>query len=276
MSKKIGLALGGGAARGISHIPLLEVFDELGVKPTKLAGTSIGALVGAAYASGLTGAQIRKHTCEVLNTRVAAAKRLYASRDGSIFDMVNFSFRRPTQIDGLNLASFALPPGVVENIEDTQIDFAVTATDFYSRNEVTVRTGALREAVAASIAIPGVIEAPDINGRLVIDGAMTNPVPFDHVCEGMDIKIGIDVTGAPVETPGERPGYTELVLGVSQIMQNAITRLHIEKYQPDIYLAPPINEFRAYDFFKVREILAAGDAVKEQFKRDLAGLLEND
>lgn len=276
MSKKIGLALGGGAARGISHIPLLEVFDELGVKPTKLAGTSIGALVGAAYASGLTGAEIRKHTTEVLNTRVETAKRLFSGRDGSIFDMVNFSFRRPTQIDGLNLTSFALPPGVVENIKDTQIDFAVTATDFYSREEITIRSGPLREAVAASIAIPGVIEAPDINGRLVIDGAMTNPVPFDHVCEGVDIKIGIDVTGAPVEEKGKRPGYTELVLGVSQIMQNSITRLHIEKYQPDIYLAPPINQFRAYDFFKVREILAAGDAVKDQFKRDLAKRLEND
>lgn len=276
MSKSIGLALGGGAARGIAHIPLLEVFDELGVKPAKLAGTSIGALVGAAYASGITGEQIRKHTCQVLSTRFAAAKHLYASRDGNIFDLVNFSFRRPTQIDGLNLVSVALPPGVVDNIEDTQVDFAVTATDFYARREVTVQTGPLREAVAASIAIPGVIEAPDINGRLVIDGAMTNPVPFDHVCENVDIKIGIDVTGAPVATPGRRPGYTELVLGVSQIMQNSITRLHIEKYQPDIYLAPPVNDFRAYDFFKVREILAAGDAVKEQFKRDMARLLEND
>jgi NTE family protein len=274
MTKTIGLALGGGAARGIAHIPLLEAIDELGVKPTKMAGTSIGALVGAAYASGLSGAEIREHTCSVLGNRMEAAKRLFRNEQGSVFDLVNFSFRRPTQVDGLHLTKLALPPGVVEKIEDTKINFAVTATDFYKRREITIRSGCLREAVAASIAIPGVIEAPRINGRLVIDGAMTNPVPFDHVCDDIDIKIGIDVTGAPIESAGQLPGYTELALGVSQIMQYSMTCLHREKHEPDIYLAPPINEFRAYDFFKVREILEAGDKVKDPFKRDLEALLE--
>ncbi len=273
MTKTIGLALGGGAARGIAHIPLLEAFDELGVKPTKMAGTSIGALVGAAYASGLTGREIREHSCSVLGTRLEAAKRLFRQDDGSIFDLVNFSFRRPTQVDGLHLAKLAMPPNVVENIEDTKIDFVVTATDFYKREEITIRDGDLKRAVAASIAIPGIIEAPEINGRFVIDGAMTNPVPFDHICEGMDITIGIDVTGAQIEQDGKRPGYTDLAMGSSQIMQYSITRLHLEKHRPDIYIAPPVNEFRAFDFFKVREILEAGDKVKEQFKRDLDALL---
>ncbi len=273
MTKTIGLALGGGAARGIAHIPLLEAIDELGVKPTKMAGTSIGALVGAAYASGLSGRDIREHCCSVLGNRMEAAKRLFRHEEGSVFDLVNFSFRRPTQVDGLHLTKLAMPPGVVENIEDTKIDFAVTATDFYKREEITIRKGNLKRAVAASIAIPGVIEAPEINGRFVIDGAMTNPVPFDHVCDGVDITIGIDVTGAQKEQDGKRPGYTDLALGVSQIMQYSITRLHLEKHKPDIYFVPPIDEFRAFDFFKVREILDAGDKVKEQFKRDLDALL---
>ena len=175
MSKRIGLALGGGAARGVAHIPLLEAMDELGVAPVKMAGTSIGALVGAAYASGISGKELRQHTTAVLSSKVDAAKRLFKHPNGNVFDLVNFSFRRPIQIDGLNLTRLALPPGVVENIEDTRIDFTVTATDFYKRAEVTIRSGPLREAVAASIAIPGVIQAPDINGRLVIDGAMVNP-----------------------------------------------------------------------------------------------------
>ncbi len=274
MSKKIGLALGGGAARGIAHIPLLEAIDELGVTPTKIAGTSIGALVGSAYASGITGKELREHTTAVLANKMDAARRLFKHPKGSIFDLVNFSFRRPTQVDGLNLTYLALPEGVVENVQDTKIDFTVTATDFYTSSEIAIKTGPLREAVAASIAIPGVIEAPDINKRLVIDGAMANPVPMSHVNEGVDILIAIDVTGGPIEKDGKRPGYTDLALGVSQIMQHAITRLHLEKYQPDIYLAPPVDPFRAFDFFKVEEILAAGDEVKESFKRDLARLLE--
>ncbi|HFC04726.1 MAG TPA: patatin-like phospholipase family protein, partial [Rhizobiales bacterium] len=260
-------------ARGISHIPLLEAIDELGVSPVKIAGTSIGALVGAAYASGITGRELREHTTAVLANKIDAARRVFKHPKGSIFDLVNFSFRRPTQVDGLNLTNIALPEGVVENIEDTKIDFTVTATDFYTRSEIPIRTGPLREAVAASIAIPGVIQAPDIDGRLVIDGAMVNPVPMDHVCDDVDILIAIDVTGGPVEVEGQRPGYTDLALGVTQIMQHAITDLYREKLQPDIYIAPPVNPYRAYDFFKVSEILAAGDEVKEGFKKDLDRLL---
>ena len=274
MSKKIGLALGGGAARGIAHIPLLEAFDELGVVPTKMAGTSIGALVGASYASGLSGAKIRAHTKSVLDNKMDAARHLFKNPEGSLFDLVNFSFRRPTQVDGLHLTKVSLPEGVVENLEDTKIDFSVTATDFYGQDEVTIRTGPLRQAVAASIAIPGIIQAPDIDGRLLIDGAMVNPVPMDHVCDDVDILVAIDVTGCQVQKDGKRPGYTDLALGMMQIMQHNITRLHCEKYNPDIYLAPPVNPFRAYDFLKADEILAAGDAVKDQFKRDLARLLE--
>jgi len=274
MSKKIGLALGGGAARGVAHIPLLEAIDELGVAPVKIAGTSIGALVGAGYASGVSGKELREHVTMVLSSKMDAAKRLFKHSQGGILDLVNFSFRRPTQVDGLNLVHLALPDGVVENIEDTKIDFTVTATDFYTQSEVTLKSGPLRPAVAASIAIPGVIQAPDINGRLVIDGAMVNPVPMDHVVDDVDILIAIDVTGGPVEKAGSRPGYTDLALGVTQTMQHRITELNCEKYNPDIYLAPPVNPYRAYDFFKVNEILAAGDAVKEQFKRDLAKLLE--
>lgn len=274
MTKKIGLALGGGAARGISHIPLLEAIDELGVVPVKIAGTSIGALVGAAYASGITGAKLRAHTKSVLGNKVDAARRVFGGTHGGILDLVNFSFRRPIQIDGLNLTKLALPEGVAENLQDSKIDFSVTATDFYTMSEVTLNSGPLREAVAASIAIPGVIQAPDIDGRLVIDGAMVNPVPMDHVSDDVDILIAIDVTGGPVETKGQRPGYTDLALGVTQIMQHSITNLRCEQFNPDIYLAPPVNPFRAYDFLKVTEILAAGDAVKDRFKRDLAGLLE--
>lgn len=74
---KIGLALGGGAARGLAHIPMIEAFDELGIKPSRIAGTSFGALVGAAYASGISARDIREHTLSVLGNRITAARRLF-------------------------------------------------------------------------------------------------------------------------------------------------------------------------------------------------------
>jgi len=274
MAVEIGLALGGGAARGIAHIPLLEVFDELGIKPVKIAGTSIGALMGAAYASGISARDIRRHTIEVLNNRVDAARHIFQQSEGKLFDLINFSFRKPTQVDGTKLAELALPNAVAANIEDTEIEFVVNTTDFFGHKEVVIDSGPLVEAVAASMAIPGMIEAPFRDDLLLIDGAMTNPVPFEHVSAPGRIVVAIDVTGGPYPD-GKRPGYTDLAFGATQIMQLRISELARQLSPPDIYIEPDLSRFRAHDFFKVRELLATGEAEKDKLKRELDKLLTN-
>jgi NTE family protein len=273
MTMKIGLALGGGGARGLAHIAMLQAFDELGIRPFRLAGTSMGALVGAAYASGISAREIAEHAGDVLANRMRLAKRLFAGRKLENSDAL-FSFRaRPVMINGMKLTTLVLPHGVSRRIEDTPIRFSVSATDFYARREVAITRGPLREAVAASIALPGIIAAPRINDRYVIDGGMVNPVPVNHVDKDTDLTVAIDVTGGPVAL-GRDPSNRELWFGAVQIMQRQIVALRSLEHPPDILIEPAVDEFRVLEFFKVRAILEAAQPAKERLKRKLALAIE--
>lgn len=273
----IGLALGGGAARGLAHIVVLEALDELGVKPSFIAGCSIGALLGAAYASGLTGVEIREHALSVLGSPSAAARRLFwpGGREEKV-RAINLGLFSGVSLNGLGLVRLVSPPGLARRVEDTRIAFAVSATDFYAGREVMIETGDMEQAVAASIAIPGVIEAPRLNGRVMIDGAYTNPVPMDHVRDrGCDLLVAVDVTGKPVEAgDGKGPGAAELITGGTQIMQREITRLKARTARPDVMIVPAIDRFGAHEFLKIRDILAAAEPERERLKRSLGALLD--
>ncbi len=266
---KIGLALGGGAARGIAHIAMLEVFDELGLKPSVIAGCSMGALVGAAYASGLDAKTIRNHAEDVLGNRVKAARKLFQQSKGNPLDLINLRLFSSIQIDGPTLTELVLPTGVAEHVEDTSIPFKIATTDFFGAEELVITKGPMAEAVAASIALPGLISGPPIGGRVVIDGAITNPVPLEHVREGMDLTVAIDVTGSPLPRDNKPASNTELAVGAFQIMQRKIAALKRAHQPPDIYIEPDLGELRAHEFFKVHEFLEAARPTKEQLKREL-------
>ena len=274
----VGLALGGGAARGLAHIVVLEALDELGVKPSVIAGCSIGALLGAAYASGLSGREIREHALSVLGSPGAAARRFFwPGRKEERAKPIKLGLFRPVSLNGLGLVRLVSPPGMAKRVEDTAIPFSVSSTDFHAGREVTIEAGDMEEAVAASIAIPGVIEAPRLNGRVMIDGAYTNPVPMDQVrTHGCDILVAVDVTGMPVAPPsGKTPGPTELILGSTQVMQKQITRLRARTARPDVMITPAIDRFGAADFLKIKEILAAAEPERDCLKRRIAPLLES-
>ncbi len=272
----VGLALGGGAARGLAHIVVLEALDEIGVKPSFIAGCSIGALLGAAYASGLSGQEIREHAMSVLGTPGKAARHLFLSKAGAKnAKTVNFSLSRTVSLNGLGLVQMVSPPGMAKNIEDTAIPFVVSSTDFYAGQEVIIENGDLETAVAASIAIPGVIEAPRLNGRVMIDGAYTNPVPMDQVRKfGCGVLVAVDVTGMPfTKRNSAKPGATELILGGTQVMQKRITRLQCEMAKPDVMIVPEIDRFGAHDFLKLSEILEAAEPERDRVKRLLEPFL---
>ncbi|WP_299755019.1 patatin-like phospholipase family protein [uncultured Boseongicola sp.] len=272
----IGLALGGGAARGIAHIVVLEAFDQLGIKPDFVAGCSIGALLGAAYASGMSAAEIRDHTLSVLGTPAKAARQLFWSGSNrSASRPINLSFSRPISLNGLGIVQLVSPPGMAKRVEDTLIPLAISTTDFYTATEVTIETGDLETAVAASIAIPGLFSAPKLNGKVLIDGAYTNPVPMDQVRrKGCGLLIAVDVTGTPrPQSRTSDPGPTELLLGATQILQKQITKLQSEFSKPDILISPNIDHFGAHDFLKIKEILKAAEPERERLKRRLERLL---
>lgn len=271
---RIGLALGGGAARGLAHIPMLEVFDEMGLKPSVIAGCSFGALVGAAYASGIPAKEIGAHARHILANRVQAAKYLFGVKGARLSDLLRRRSFTSLQIDGEQLTSFIFPEGVATRIEDTQIPLKIVTTDFNERREHVISSGPMCRAVAASIAIPGLISAPTIDGRLCVDGGITNPVPFDHVRQDSDLVVAIDVTGRMREPRRGHHSNMELAVGSMLIMFHQIAVLRREQNPPDIYINPPIEGFMANDFFRIGEMIEAASRAKDELKRALEMRIE--
>lgn len=272
---KIGLALGGGAARGIAHIPMIEVFDELGLKPAHISGTSFGALVGAAYASGLSAKEIREHTVSVLGNRIDAARRLFSNPDTKVWELFDIQSFNKVLIEGSVLADLVLPKQTVSEVKDTVIPLTIIATDLTSQEEVVITSGDLREAVAASIALPGLIQAPRLEGRVLVDGAMSNPVPFEHVAQGTDFIVAVDVTGGRLteEDNAKASNFLRAFRSI-YVMQHQITKLRRERVNPEIYIYPDVDRFRAGEFFKVRDIMAAARPAKDELKRALEAAIK--
>jgi NTE family protein len=268
-SPKIGLALGGGGARGLAHIPMLEAFDELGIKPAVIAGSSMGALVGAAYAGGMSGMELREHAIRLLSNKIDMARHVFGAKQAKLGDIFSLKGLMSLHLDGQKLADIALPDYLPQQIEDHKIPLKVIVTDFERMEEVVITSGSVLQAVGASIAIPGLIVAPKINDRIHVDGGVKNPVPFNHVSKGMDFVVAVDVTGKPRPIKRTHPSNIELAIGSLLIMFHELADLRRAQSPPDIYISPDVDQFGAGDFFKVKEMFAATDPSKEKLKRAL-------
>lgn len=268
----IGLALGGGAARGLAHVLMLEALDEMGLTPAAIAGTSMGAIVGAAYAAGLTGARIRAHFEQLFDSRSAPFKRLQERWPGSLLKLWNPL--TPALINGETFFQIMLPDGMPDTFAGLTIPLAIVATDFYSQDQVVLRQGRLVPAIAASSALPSLITPVEIDGRVLIDGGYVNPTPFDLLRDAADITIGVDVTGATQPRKGDKlPGSLETWVGAMQITFRSIVREKLEYEAPDIMIRPDVGGFAALDFYKFREIFAAAEPAKDELKRRLEAVL---
>lgn len=268
----IGLALGGGAARGLAHILMLEALDELGLKPVALAGTSMGSIVGASYAAGMSAIEIRAHFEQLFDSRSAMFKRLQERWPGSVLKLWNPL--KPALINGETWFQIMLPDRVPETFEGLKIPLEIVATDFYSQDQVILSTGKLIPAVAASSALPSLITPVEIDGRVLIDGGYVNPTPFDLLRDKAAISIGVDVTGATQPRPDGKgghklPGSFETWVGAMQITFRSIVREKLRNEAPDIMIRPNVGGFAALDFYKFREIFTASEPAKDELKRAL-------
>jgi len=145
----------------------------------------------------------------------------------------------------------------------------VIVTDFYARKEAVFSSGDLRNAIAASAAIPAVFRPVQRDGRYMIDGGIFNPVPYDHLTGLADIVIGIDVVGGPSGYDDDRPTTLDLMFGASQLMQQSIIAMKLKTAPPDVFLRPEVSPFRVLDFFKAKEILALSSGVRDELKHAL-------
>lgn len=272
---RIGLALGSGGARGLAHIPVLEVLDELGVRPVVIAGTSIGALIGAGYATGVSGAEIRDYVTGLFRKRSDVVARLWQLRPKSMRDLLPQGGLAISQFDAERVVEAFAPPWLPRDFAELVIPLKVVATDFYAHREVHFSEGPLRPAVAASIAIPFLFRPVLIEGRALMDGGIFNPLPFDLVAGDCDIVVAVDVIGGPSGSKGGRPGPTEAVFGATQLLMRAILTQKLRTLRPpDILVRPSIDSFRVLEFAKAGAIIRSAAATKDEVRAALGRLIE--
>jgi NTE family protein len=236
---KIGLALGGGFARGVSHIGVLKVFEEEGIPVDYVAGTSIGAAIGAVYCSGVSAKELEE-----------IASLLKFS------DFARFSLSRLGLWSNDRLASLLKRLVKAQTFEELQIPLAVTATDFVSGDPVVFREGPLTDAVRASCAYPTVFQPVEVNGRLMVDGMLAHPVPTKPLREmGADKVCAVYFTSHWV---GGRPrNFFQIVGQCFSIAQANVCP--IWQAHADVVLEPDVAKF-AYDaFHRSGELIAAGE-----------------
>jgi len=271
----VALALGGGGARGLAHILVLEVLDELGIKPTVIAGTSIGALYGAAYASGLSAKLIRALTEETLRRRIDIARQLFSARSDPVQKFLNLFPVRSALLKSEAILDMVFPSQVAPDFRALAVPLKLVATDLGSRAAVVLTEGPLRPAVAASIAIPIVFQPVVLGGRTLVDGGLVNPLPFDLVVGQADVTVAIDVSGASLEaTIGPRPSALMVAAQSLQILEKSITREKLLHTRPDIYIDVELDQFNALEFHRAKEILSAAEPMKERLKRQLGRALD--
>lgn len=268
------IALGGGGARGLAHIAALEAFDELGVTPAAIAGASMGAVVGAAYAAGIPARALRHHVLRLTRSPADVMGRLLRARAGSLGSLLSLGLGNPMLLDAEVLLELFWPDGVPAKFDKLRIPFTAVATDFHERREIAMTSGALLPAVAGSMAIPGLIKPVQRDGRVLIDGGVCNPLPFDHLFGLADVVVALDVIGEPATAKAAVPTPFEAMFGAAQIMQRAIANRMVALRPPDLLFRPQIEAFRILDFFRAGQILAAGDTMKDEIKRALAARLE--
>ena len=268
---RVGIALGGWGVRGLAHIQVLELLDELDLRPCAMAGTSMGSLIGALYASGLSGRAIRElvesHLVsprEALRARVRKGAALLKWVRPHLSDLRHGGLISPDHFL-LHLLGGIMKPG----FEDLEIPLTIVATDFWTGEEVALRRGDLHAAIRASIAIPGVFPPLPQDGRILVDGGLSNAVPYSQL-SGCDLVIAVDVGRAISPGPRDAPNPLEALLGAFDILQDDALERRLAAGRPDILVRARIADVRILDFAKAVDVLAQARPAVEDLRRELA------
>lgn len=291
---RIGLAVGGGAARGWAAIGIVRRLREAGIVPDIVAGTSMGAVVGACDLAGRLGA------LEDFATGLTPRR---------VFSLLDLRFGRSGLVGGDRLAKL-----VVSHLDDIRIEelgrpFAAVATELATGHEIWLTSGRLVDALRASYALPGIFEPVRIGRRLLVDGALVNPVPVS-VCRALGAELviavnlstdtlahGTVVQSLPAdeerEAPDDRgepglaqsvlrrifgggadaPGLTGVMMESFNIIQDRITRSRLAGDPPDVMIAPRLGQIGLFDFHRAAEAIAVGVATTDRVLPEITTLV---
>lgn len=242
---RLGLALGGGAARGFAHIGVIQVLEEAGIRPQLVAGTSAGSLVAALYATGVSGRELE---------RVAMGMEESALTDWTL-PLGGRGFLR-----GEALARFVRQAVEGKTIEQMTLPLGVLATDLKTGDGVLFRRGDTATAVRASSAVPGVFTPVTISGKDYVDGGLVAPVPVQQAREmGAEVVLAVDISSAP---EGNNPeGNLQVLLQTFAIMGRSINRHELAG--ADVVVRPSLNGVSSANFAARQQSIAAGRAAMQ-------------
>lgn len=295
----IGIALGGGAARGWAHIGVLKTLMDAGLEPDIVAGTSIGAVAGACYVTGRL--QALEDFAAALTPR-------------RVFGFLDINFAGSGLITGQRLSSRLENHLQDVTIERLERKFVAVATELGTGHEVWLNKGSLVNALQASFALPGIFRPVKINGRWLIDGALVNPVPVS-VCRALGARIVIavnlssdsvargsiihdqevlaDVPMPPEEAlPGKNgraaihllhrqifgksdgaPGISAVMMDAINITQDRIARSRLAGDPPDVTISPKVGSIGLFDFHRAGEAMQQGARAAEKQIDELKALI---
>ncbi len=243
-TKKIGLALSGGGARGFAHIGVLEVLESEGIKISAVSGTSMGSVVGSLYASGIS----VKEILEFMDSN--DWKRFLISANFTIPNLPAINSRKVNRVLSRLLGE--------KTFKECRMPFCAVAADIVTKEKVFLKEGRLIEAVKASIAIPGVFEPIVKDGQILIDGGVVEPVPIEAV-RTMDVDFVIAVALENLErkiVPSARTSIFHILDVSLALMEREI----YNKYFPgaNVIIQPHTGDFGVFDFGRAKEIIDTG------------------
>jgi len=273
---KLGLALSGGGARGLTHIGVLKALETSGLQPDYLAGTSMGGVIAAAYASGMSPGEM-----EHIANEHSAARKLLRMADPAI--TINGLFQGGRLLDFfeqyLNGSTF----------DDMRIPLTLVAVDLNSGQEVHLREGSVTEALRATVSIPGLLAPVERDGQRLVDGGLLNNLPVDVVREmGADVVLAVDVS-PPTETFSYKQAFENkrflsgslggliAVLGDSiNILIRQQRKTKLIQSPPDILLSPTISpDVNAItDYHKAGPLISLGEEITRPILSDLREALQ--
>jgi NTE family protein len=263
--RRIGLAFGGGAARGLAHIGVLEVLEEEGIPVDMISGTSAGAVVGALYAQGKDARLIKELALEVSRKRLASLADITLSRSG---------FIQGRRIKHL----MARAIGADVQFSDLKIPFACVATDLMTGEEIVISYGSVLEAVRASISVPGVFTLARWKGRYLVDGGLVNPVPARVLRDmGADFVIAVNVMPDVSERESglrrrKQPGIISIMVQSMYIASHSLIRSGTQ--HADVVIQPKLPNISFGDFRKAEECIARGAQAAREALPEIRSHLE--
>jgi len=266
------LALGAGGARGLAHITIIEALDAMGVAPVAIAGSSIGAVIGAGYAAGLTGRKMRRHLLNLAHNPGEVWRRVTGARAVPWSQFLGAGFGNPLAVDAGKFYDAFLGDMLPVDFSDLKVPFSAVATDIHAREGVVFTSGPLRPAVAAAMAVPGLVRPLEHEGRVLVDGGAVDPLPFGCLRGRADVIVAIDVSGGPEEAGSTLDPWNSLMTTIS-VMGHTIVQHKLKEGAPDLVLRPNIDIFHMLDFFQASAILRAADPIKAELKTRLPALL---